>query len=124
MLLTYIYYSTTLHASYLHNISINHDLVMLLNCLQYSFYVYLTCITIDVKKTIEYCCAVLDFHQSVRFWIKTAVSVSISKPSQHYNRTPVLFCLLRANIPVSLKCELDRRRSNCMQICSVIFRTV
>jgi len=48
MLLTYIYHSTTLRVSYLHDISINRDLVMLKNCLQYSFYVY-KCITVDVK---------------------------------------------------------------------------
>jgi len=37
MLLTYIYCSTTLRVSYLHDISINHNLVTLITCLQYSF---------------------------------------------------------------------------------------
>jgi len=37
MLLTYIYHLMKLGVSYLHDISINYDLVMLMNCLQYSF---------------------------------------------------------------------------------------
>jgi len=37
MLLTYIYHSSTLCVSHLQDISINRDLVMLMNCLQYSF---------------------------------------------------------------------------------------
>jgi len=32
----------------------------------------------------------LEVSVSVRFWIKTAVSVSISKPSQHYNSSCML----------------------------------